>query len=483
MVRRLTASIILLAMTMTTQADNYTTNGDGTTWTFKTLADIPGSNVYKGTNDGVFYINASLTIATGDTIVLTTDVRQLILAGADTRLVVLGNATWEPVETLKVSFDNPIDNPTGYETSTEIILEGDNSENIFRNTDFTHVGIKTSGTASLTLTDCSFTGYNGDDAGVVYMANSSGKLTVSSCTFRNNERPAIANSYGSANTTLIEDCLLLSNAQNNKNTPQINLVASDQIVIRGCHIIGDPELTMVGGIGVANWTGQEGPVVVLEDNIVEGCRYGVTTMGPTNVTIHACQLLNNDRETNANNGGSGISIYDPYYKTRARISNNRIEGNLWGITVIGGGDINLGCIEKDSQPVGEDDEEYCSGENIFVNNGNGGLIYDLYNNGLSTIYAQNNCWNTLHQTAEEIEQVITHHHDDVSLGEVIFMPPMNVNGIHDISSDRLTTTGILSDFLSTDKGFYDLHGRHITNSSHLLPHNIYIAKGRKILIQ
>lgn len=99
-----------------------------------------------------------------------------------------------------------------------------------------------------------------------------------------------------------------------------------------------------------------------------------------------------------------------------------------GQTVIGGGNVNIGKTEDSSA------EDYNPGGNVFVDNGNGGVLYDLYNNGQNTIYAQGNKWNVAEQTEELIETVITHKNDNASLGEVIFMPPMGSSSVTDVAT-------------------------------------------------
>ena len=71
-------------------------------------------------------------------------------------------------------------------------------------------------------------------------------------------------------------------------------------------------------------------------------------------------------------GGAGISIYDYGTKPNVTITGNTIEGNLWGITVLGGENVNIGKVDN------PDAKDYNPGHNTFKNNGNGGALYDLY---------------------------------------------------------------------------------------------------------
>ena len=84
------------------------------------------------------------------------------------------------------------------------------------------------------------------------------------------------------------------------------------------------------------------------------------------------------------------------------------------MTGTSGPNLNLGNLE--------DGDNYNPGGNVFINNGNNGVLYDLYNNSANTVYAQGNTWNVEVQDQESIEGVIYHKNDNSALGEVIFMP-------------------------------------------------------------
>ena len=164
------------------------------------------------------------------------------------------------------------------------------------------------------------------------------------------------------------------------------------------------------------------------------------------------------------NGGSGISLYDPYKTLTAKISGNTISGNLWGITVIGCADVNIGRTD-----VSEDAEEYNRGENIFDNNGNNGVLYDLYNNSDNTVYAQNNTWGVDVQDAEHIETVIFHKFDDDKLGEVIYLPAF----------DKELSVSAVELYDNRDGSIYNLNGQRLTKPAK----GIMIVGGKKIIFK
>ena len=226
----------------------------------------------------------------------------------------------------------------------------------------------------------------------------------------------------------MDNCNFYDNNTANSDQPQVNVTVGgdNDIVIRNSTFTGNKR-NMVGAIAVANMQNIAGSNNVLIENCkIRDHRYGITTNGALNAVIKDNQIISNKYETNAMNGGSGIRINDSDYQQTAVITGNHIEDNLWGITIIGGKNINCG---KTGDPSAED---YNPGGNVFVDNGNNGKLFDLYNNGTSTVYAQGNKWNVAEQTAEEIEKVVFHKTDDASLGEVIYMPPMGDGGIESV---------------------------------------------------
>ena len=220
----------------------------------------------------------------------------------------------------------------------------------------------------------------------------------------------------------------------------------------------------MGGIAIANWFGTEGVKVNIEGCTIVDNRYGITTTGFMDIVIKGNTIVNNKFEANPYLGGSGINLSDSYYKQKAVITGNRIERNLWGITVIGCGDVNLGKTEVDvSAP------DYNPGNNVFKDNGNGGTPYDLYNNSTNTVYAQGNYWSVPVQDAENIETVIFHKNDFPSLGEVIYLPAGNTVGIHSARLEK-----------HAPKGIYRVDGSRVSEATlPTLPHGIYIINGKK----
>ena len=134
------------------------------------------------------------------------------------------------------------------------------------------------------------------------------------------------------------------------------------------------------------------------------------------------------------NGGSGISIYGMTTNNKAILRRNVITGNLWGITAIYQHDIDMGTVDN-------------WGYNDIHDNGNGGAVYDLYNNSACDLMAVGNKWGSADY--DEIESHIYHQHDDPSLGLVTFYPYLGSEGIDEIPAENTLN----------DNLYYTLEGR------------------------
>ena len=241
------------------------------------------------------------------------------------------------------------------------------------------------------------------------------------CEFYSNEGAAIGSPANGQASPQILNCQFTNNVTSNANQPQINLGpgANDTIRIVNCTIEGGGH-DMSGGITIADLMNTGDTKILLKDNVVKNNRYGYNQQGYNlSSVIVGNQFIDNNLETNPMNGGSGISIYGMDGNNKAVIRNNVITGNLWGITVINAADIELGT---------EDNWGY----NERYDNGNGGVVYDLYNNSTSDIMAVGNDWGTSNRHV--IEDHIVHQNDNPSLGLVTFVPFIDVDDVDEAAA-------------------------------------------------
>ncbi len=415
----LTASMLLSAPQIMA-AEDYTTPNTGKSYTPATLAAIPGSNIAR--TDSGYTVTGNVVIAEKDTFVLGVGTSLYMDSGC--QIEVYGYANLDGGnKRATITRLSPEATPKG------VYLRSDATADItVRNVDFSYACLRNIGETAIIADGCTFRYANGklSSSGAISVGQNRHNF-VRNCTFENNTVPAIGGAANYATGINIEDCSLYNNNSANSNKPQLNLTVggNDSVVIRRCNIIGTG-LVKVGGIAVGNMLQLGGSNnVIIADNVIKENRYGITGVGPMNMLIANNTMINNNHETNAMNGGSGISLSGAGTQLDAIITGNHIENSLWGITVINCGDVNIGQKDNPASP----------GMNVFVNNANNGTPYDLYNNSAKTIYAQNNTWSVPEQTEAEIEKVIFHKPDNSTLGEVIFMPAYDDNGVEGVGSD------------------------------------------------
>lgn len=450
----LTFACWLLAFTLL-QASDFKTQGDNTHYSFQKLSETAGSGVTK--EGDVYVVSGTCTINAGDQ--FTIDAGAVVAFGDNAQLIIEGPAD------LRATSPTTL---TRYGESTSCYgIEVKDSLHVTEVSQLTfeYVGLRGSGLLGMNVSDCHFLRHNGTSSGALYLGCNGAPFKVNDCTFEYCQRAAIGGAANYFCPITIDGCELRKNSQDNRNIPQLNLTAASEVTIRNSKVEGDPSLQMVGGIGVSNFLGATGIKVTIENCDVYDNRYGITTVGGMDVRIVGNHLVNNQNEVNPNNGGSGISLYDPTGQQTAYISGNHIEKSLWGITVIGCGEVNIGKTE-----VPADAADYNPGNNIFVDNGNSGQLYDLYNNSAKTIYAQGNIWNVEEQDGEHIEEVIFHKKDNAALGEVVFLPAGNPAGIHPVVPNTQTAGTI-----------YRLDGTLVHEGMTQLPHGLYVIDGKKIV--
>ncbi len=260
--------------------------------------------------------------------------------------------------------------------------------------------------ANLKIESCVFINFDqSHSTGVINLFESS--PDISNCRFQGNDGPVFNSGANVFSAPKIRDCYLEFNNNANTNAPQINLGPSgpgDTIIIKGNTIRGNRNNTMVGGISTSNLLGTAGQNVVIDSNLIFDNRYGITCTGSNiNATITRNTILDNNSQNSPNLGGSGIN-FNGGNTNIAFVGNNDISGNLWGITIQGNAQPNIG-----------DTTMLNTGYNCFSNNENQGTIYALYNNTPNSIKAQLNDWDDSNP-----ENVIVHNVDISNLGLVDF---------------------------------------------------------------
>ena len=335
------------------QANVFTTSGDGTTYNLAALAKIENSGVTAEGN--VYTLSDSLVIADGDKFQL--DDNAVLKLADKVACIFYGDASFVVSEaTITRTDDDAKPNQFEFRKADAVVN--------FQNVTFEYVGVKSYEVNTLCFDNCTFKEYVYQNrvSGPIAVGMTGSTVVATNCLFDHNEYSSIS---GAANIKCalvrVENCTFDHSQQVNRNMPMLNLTPGDSIIVRGNVLHGDPAMDMVGGISVANLLGLQGDMYVLiEDNEIDSCRYGINIQGAISEAIIRGNRVTNNRyvrNNDANNGGSGIAIYDASKSLNLKVSNNYFENNLWGITVMGVGNINLGKIEVDGVALAEDDPE------------------------------------------------------------------------------------------------------------------------------
>lgn len=405
--KKLTFTFVFILGLVSMLNAQWVSPGNGTTYTLPDL--VAASNGVVTQAGTVFSINNDITIASNDVLKIDNQVSRIdagnVLITINGSVVCTNTQRVKFYGTMTEHFSMRFENATDCELKTLYFSDGAGIQVIESDVDFI---------------DCKFVYFTRDYCNSVINFMNCNPL-IEDCYFLLNEGCAIGSPANGQGSPRILNCQFDSNV-NGSNNPQINLGpgSEDTIFIVGNEIDGTYATWHAGGVSVSDLMGVGSTKVVLKDNIIKEGRYGYNQQGQTiSSVITNNQFINNSHEDNPMNGGSGISIYGYSTNCKAIIRNNTITGNLWGITAIYFHDINLGT---------EDDW----GNNLIKDNGNGGVIYDLYNNSSCDITAVGNNWGS--SNANEIEDHIFHQYDNPEYGLVNYIPFVDVDAIDDVVS-------------------------------------------------
>ena len=358
--KRFFYAMVGLLVSMQTMADVFVTTGNGTTWTIGKL--LEESSAFELTANGEIVMHDDVTIAEADSFAICPG--DELWMSDKVRLTVLGGCSFDAGEEgASINAWGDSDKPFG------LWIEGEHRVKM-NNITFRGAGLSAHVKEGMDIMNCQFLDHNAVSASyALSLGPDMSSYHVSNCSFSNCQRSAIGSGANICVSMVVENCTFDCNGVSNRNYPQLNLTVGENVVIRNNVIQGDRAHTMVGGIVVANLMGFAGTFhTLIENNVIENNRFGVATYVGQEAVIRGNMIRNNNTEVNPMNGGSGINVYDPYMVQTTRIEDNWIEGNLWGITVVGGAEVNVG---KTADPAAAD---YNPGNNTFYNNGFDGAI-------------------------------------------------------------------------------------------------------------
>lgn len=406
-------TLMFALATLLVQAQ-FITPGTGVVWNLDSLVNNSAGVVTW--NDNHYEITNTVTIAAADALNILEDVTVVFhdLAGIESEGTIIIDA---PVKATFTAIDSTSTNKwRGFKLVAGHVTH-------IRNAEFLFGGGIRSQTGIFTVEGSKFykNFYKSGSTSGSYASSAavdlSGYGEVINCSFILNQRGAVASGSNVGTKAIIRNNYMFGNTTENSNRPQINMGPAgegDTTYIIGNTVIGNGYV-QAGGIAYSSLLAVPGSVVI-DSNIVDKNRYGITLTGsPITGAIRYNTITDNNIQNNPNLGGSGINLTASNSSSNqvAMITGNIISGNLWGITIVGYPRANMG----NSDPA-----NFNPGGNQFANNGNGGVLYDLYNNGPVEQYAMYNQWGVATQDSASIEGVVNHVVDDPALGRVNFMP-------------------------------------------------------------
>ena len=396
------STFLTLLISAFTFAQDYTTPNTGVVWTLDDIAAASPSTITTSGSD--YTLLGNLTISANDTVIINSDLTLSI--GADLLVTVFGTFTVASNAVNITAVDENIPYK-GFRFEEFSVIN-------IQNATIQYGGGLRVLTETFSIDNCTLINNvsGATTSAVIQLSRGMPQITNNTISF--NVNPAIGSAANSEVSGYIFNNMIEGNTTDNANRPQINMgttLANEPLQIIQNTIIGDPALTNVGGIAIANFVGGNINTVV-NNNILRSNRYGITILGPVNSAEITNNIIeDNNTQGNPNLGGSGINLNTSTAGAEVIASGNQIRRNLWGITLQDQALINLG------------DDSGNLGLNVFSENGNGGVVYALYNNTANPISAKHNCWIEGQQsTPEQVEDVIFHSVDDPTLGEVTFEP-------------------------------------------------------------
>lgn len=375
--KRIFTILILLTFSLLAQSQ-YVSPGTGATYT---LADLVTVSEGVVTREGdVYFINQHLSISFTDKVLINRDVTIKVAGGK--MITFFGTLESNPpIEVLFTAIDP--------QKPFKGLRFENSSASVLRNTIVEYSGGMQLIDTHMLIEDCTFRFNTMDNAsGAISLTNSSPMIRYNH--FVENAGSAIASGASSTCSPQIKFNHFTHNGTANTNRPQINMGPGGEDTLR---IVGNTIeglYPMAGGIAISNLLGVGMTRALVQDNRIYDNRYGYAQMGNNISSIVKGNILtNNNIQNDPQQGGSGLNFYGTLNTNQAQVINNIIRGNLWGITIQGNAQPNLG-----SNGNGRTRGPVQSGYNIIEGNGNTSQVYGVYNNTPNPIQAMFNYWGT-----------------------------------------------------------------------------------------
>src|SRR5690606_6524355 len=274
----------------------FTTPNTGVHWTLDDIATAsPGTLTVSGNE---YTLHENLMIELNDSLSLNENLTLKIAPGVEVEVKGFFRSDADEITITAVDEENPYEGFWFFDTS----------EVFFRNTLIQYGGGLRVVTPDFEMHNCEMS-YNvsgSSSGGAISFSN--GSPVVKNSVFKFNANPAMSSGANTSVSAWIEGNYIEGNNTTNNNRPQINMGPSgeqDSIRIINNTVIGDRDLTMVGGISASSLVGVANKILI-RGNTVRDNRYGITSMGNSSGIIADNIIEDNDTEGLPMNGGSGI---------------------------------------------------------------------------------------------------------------------------------------------------------------------------------
>lgn len=353
-------------------------------------------------NNGIYQINQDITINYLDTLLIKEPATILVATGK--KILINGVIISAPLNGRVVFSAIDTSSTSSYFKGFKI---SNSSASVFKNTTIMYGGGIHVLDSDMLFDSCLIrnNGYSNVNAAITYV---NCNPIIRNCIFKDNKRAAIGSGSNVTGSPQIFNNIFIHNTADISNRPQLNLGqgGEDTIRIVGNYIEG--YWPRSGGIIVTTYFGGSAKVL-LKDNEIRNNRYGYSqTGGNISSLIINNLIVANDLETNIMQGGAGLDFSATTASgNMAVVRGNTIYDNLWGITVQGVANADLGTEES-------------PGHNLIYNNGNGGELFNVYMTSVNNVNAINNFWGS--ESELEIEDMVYHGIDEPGFGMVDFTP-------------------------------------------------------------
>lgn len=443
----------------------WTSAGNGTTYTLRDLVEQSDGSVIYVDSLASYCVMSDLTIAANDCLTVVPSDCQTEPADAlgiycqgDIQINIHG---WVRINNDDMLvYIRPLDG-----SNLRIRFEECSAPSIIVRTNFLFLSGIQLIESKVVFEDCLFQSFDKDvQSGAITYMNCN--PTLYRCIFQGNYGSALSSGANVTGSPQLYENEFRYNVLSKENMPQLNLGpgGNDTIHIIGNRIIG--LYPLVGGITISDLLNVGDTKVVMANNFIADNRYGYNQQGYTiDAMIEHNEFVCNNID-DPMQGGSGVSVYGLSDQCKAKLRNNLIKDNQWGVTVISNAVVDMGTAAD-------------PGKNIIYGNHNEGYgsdqEYALYVNGVNDVSAVGNYWGGDNEAFAE--SVIFHRPDlGEDYGLVTYTPiqPVNDWSVNETAGTMLSaypnpTKGLVTLRMEQANGFdyavYNLQGQQLMKGS------------------